>query len=303
MTPRARWVLAGVGLLAGFVAGLFGVGGGIFVAPGLMLLGGYSQRQAHGTSLATSALFAAAGLIAYALNSAVDVVAALLIFAGSGFGVLAGTDLLDRVRVRTLQIAFVLLLAVTAGRLLGGISETDGELALTVAVAFGLVGCGVLVGLVAGLMGIGGGVIVVPALVLFFEVGSVTAKGTSLLVVLPTAFVGTLRNLRNGNVDLRGAMMCGAGGVLSAFGGGLLAGVISPGISTGLFAGLLIVIALGMIRDILRPPGGISDRPTTSGEVDSSDLGDTGPPGGTSAPPAVSGKFRRRPVRRRRRRR
>ena len=252
---RPPWVLLGVGVAAGFIAGLFGVGGGIFIAPGLMLLGGFRQRVAHGTSLATSALFAAAGLVAYALNDAVDVVAASLIFAGSGLGVLAGVELLNRVRIRTLQVAFVVLLAVTAGRMLAGTAEAAGELSLTVAVAFGLVGCGVLVGLVAGLMGVGGGVIVVPALVLLFELGDVTAKGTSLLVVLPTAIVGTLRNLRNDNVDLRGALVIGAGGMLSAFGGGMLAGVIPSAVSSALFAGLLIVIALRMIRDMLREPG------------------------------------------------
>ena len=251
---RRPWVLAGVGLAAGFIAGLFGVGGGIFIAPGLMLLGGYRQRVAHGTSLATSALFAAAGVVAYALNDALDVLAASLIFAGSGLGVLAGVELLNRVRVRTLQVAFVVLLAVTAGRMLAGSAEATGELSLTVAVAFGLVGCGVLVGLVAGLMGVGGGVIVVPALVLLFGLGDVTAKGTSLLVVLPTAVVGTLRNMRNDNVDLRCALVTGAGGMLSAFGGGLLAGVLSPAVSSALFAGLLVLIALRMIRDVLREP-------------------------------------------------
>lgn len=252
---RPPWVLAGVGVAAGFIAGLFGVGGGIFIAPGLMLLGGFRQRIAHGTSLATSALFAAAGVVAYALNDSVDVVAAALIFAGSGLGVLAGAELLNRVRIRTLQVVFVLLLAVTAGRMLAGTAEAAGELSLTAAVAFGLAGCGVLVGLVAGLMGVGGGVIVVPALVLLFGLGDVTAKGTSLLVVLPTALVGTLRNLRNDNVDLRGALVIGAGGMLSAFGGGMLAGVIPSPVSSALFAALLIVIALRMIRDVLRYPG------------------------------------------------
>lgn len=266
---RPPWILLAVGLFAGFIAGLFGVGGGIFVAPGLMLLGGFPQRAAHGTSLATSALFAAAGVVAYALNDAVDVVAASLIFAGSGLGVLAGVELLNRVRVRTLQVAFVLLLAVTAGRMLAGTPEAAGELSLTVAAAFALVGCGVLVGLVAGLMGVGGGVIVVPALVLIFELGDVTAKGTSLLVVLPTAIVGTLRNLRHDNVDLRGALLIGTGGMLSAFGGGLLAGVIAQEISAGLFAGLLMIIALRLARDILRGSEGHAGAP---------------PPGGGAAP-------------------
>lgn len=266
---RPPWILLAVGLFAGFIAGLFGVGGGIFIAPGLMLLGGFPQRAAHGTSLATSALFAAAGVVAYALNDAVDFVAALLIFAGSALGVLAGVELLNRIRVRTLQVAFVLLLAVTAGRMLAGTPEAAGELTLTVAAAFALAGCGVLVGLVAGLMGVGGGVIVVPALVLIFELGDVTAKGTSLLVVLPTAIVGTLRNLRHDNVDLRGALLIGAGGMLSAFGGGLLAGVIAPEVSAGLFAGLLIIIALRLARDILRGSEGHAGAP---------------PPGGGAAP-------------------
>ena len=252
---RPPLVLLGVGVAAGFIAGLFGVGGGIFIAPGLMLLGGFRRRVAHGTSLATSALFATTGIVAYALNDALDLVAGSLIFAGSGLGVLAGVELLNRVRIRTLQVAFVVLLAVTAGRMLAGTAEAAGTVSLTAAVALGLVGCGVLVGLVAGLMGVGGGVIVVPALVLLFGLGDVTAKGTSLLVVLPTAVVGTLRNLRNDNVDLRGALVVGAGGMPAAFGGGMLAGVLSPGVSSALFAGLLMVIALRMIRDMLREPG------------------------------------------------
>ncbi len=253
---RSGWVLAGVGLVAGFIAGLFGVGGGILIAPGLMLLGGLPQRLAHGTSLATSAVLAVAGVVAYALSGSVDVVTALLIFAGSWLGVLVGVDLLSRIRIRTLQAAFVVLLGVTAGRLLAGPPGGTGEIVLTPAIGVALAGCGLLVGLLAGLLGIGGGIIVVPALVLLFEVADVTAKGTSLLVVLPTAVVGTLRNMRHGNVDLRGALLTGAGGVASAFGGALLAGVISPRVSTGLFAGLLLLIALRMLSRLIRPDEG-----------------------------------------------
>jgi len=258
---RHKWLLAGVGVVAGFIAGLFGVGGGILIAPGLMLLGGLPQRLAHGTSLATSALLAVAGIAAYALSGSVDVPAALLIFSGSWLGVLAGADLLNRIRLRTLQAAFVVLLGVTAGRLLAGPPGGTGELSLTPAIGLALAGCGLLVGLLAGLLGIGGGIIVVPALVLLFEVADVTAKGTSLLVILPTAVVGTLRNMRHGNVDLRGALLTGAGGVASAFGGALLAGIISPQVSTGLFAGLLLMIAVRMLHRLIRVDGREADGP------------------------------------------
>ena len=272
---RPRWVLAGVGLAAGFIAGLFGVGGGILIAPGLMLLGGLPQRLAHGTSLATSALLAVAGIAAYALSGSVDVPTALLIFAGSWLGVLVGVDLLNRIRMRTLQVAFVILLGVAAGRLLAGTPGGTGEITLTPAIGFALAGVGLLVGLLAGLLGIGGGVIVVPALVLLFEVADLTAKGTSLMVVLPTAVVGTLRNMRHGNVDLRGALVTGAGGVASAFGGALLAGVISPRLSTGLFAGFLLLIAVRMLsRMIWAGP----EAPDGSGQAEPPHP--EGPPGG-----------------------
>ena len=271
--PPPKLALAAIGLLAGFIAGLFGVGGGILIAPGLMLLGGLPQRLAHGTSLATSAVLAVAGIAAYSLSGSVDVIVALLIFAGSSLGVLAGVDLLNRIRMRTLQVAFVVLLGVAAGRLLAGTPAGTGDLSVTVPTAFALVGCGILVGLLAGLLGIGGGVIVVPALVLLFEVVDVTAKGTSLLVVLPTAVVGTLRNMRHGNVDLRSALVTGAGGVVSSFGGALLAGIISPKLSTALFAGLLLAIAARMLDRLFR-----SARPSAGGseEVD--------PPGSAGGP-------------------
>ena len=272
---RPRWFLAGVGLVAGFIAGLFGVGGGILIAPGLMMVGGLPQRLAHGTSLATSALLAVAGVAAYALNGSVDIPTALLIFAGSWLGVLVGVDLLNRIRIRTLQAAFVILLGVTAGRLLAGPPEGTGELVLTPAIGFALAGCGLLVGLLAGLLGIGGGIIVVPALVLLFEVADVTAKGTSLMVILPTALVGTLRNMRHGNVDLRGALLTGAGGVASAFGGALLAGVISPRVSTGLFAGLLLLIAVRMLSRMIRADPGAPDGPGQAAPPHPE-----GPPGG-----------------------
>ena len=183
-------------------------------------------------------------------------------------------------RIRTLQVAFVVLLAVTAGRLLAGTSES-GRRSL-VDRGRGVRPAGTvawLVGLVAGLMGVGGGVIVVPALVLLFEVGNVTAKGTSLLVVLPTALVGTLRNLRQRQRGSEGrvARWPERGAVLSAFGGGLLAGVIAPDdLRPDSSPACLSIIALGMARDIAA--GARSCTPARSGGPESPDDGP--PPAG-----------------------
>ncbi|MXZ79704.1 MAG: sulfite exporter TauE/SafE family protein, partial [Acidimicrobiia bacterium] len=103
-------------------------------------------------------------------------------------------------------------------------------------------------------MGVGGGVIMIPALILLFGFVDPTAKGTSLLVILPTAIVGTLRNRRSGNIDPKSALVVGASGVASAFVGALGASALSPRLSGVLFAILLIVSAVQMLRHANDPP-------------------------------------------------
>src|SRR3546814_409178 len=96
-----------------------------------------------------------------------------------------------------------------------------GELTLTMAA--GLLLLGVASGVLAGLLGVGGGIVIVPLLSIAFGVPHVLAKGTSLAVILPTAIMGTIRNRRTQLTALRPAMGVGMAGVISA----LLASQIS----------------------------------------------------------------------------
>src|SRR4051794_29643170 len=75
----APWKPIVVGLVAGLLSGIFGVGGGILIVPGLVLALGMQQRLAHGTSLAAIIPIAAAGLSGYAVAGEVDWLAALLL--------------------------------------------------------------------------------------------------------------------------------------------------------------------------------------------------------------------------------
>ncbi|MCY3577510.1 MAG: sulfite exporter TauE/SafE family protein [bacterium] len=245
---NSRWGPVGVGVATGFLSGLFGVGGGILMVPCLVLLLGMEQRRAHGTSLGAMVLISASALGGFLLEGSVAWAPGLLIFAGSAVGVTVGTSLLNHLPIRSLRIGFALLLLVTAARFLAAAPDTDGHSDITVALAFAYVACGLATGLLSGTMGVGGGVIMIPAMILLFGFLDATAKGTSLLVILPTSIIGTLRNRRSGNIDPNTALAVGGSGVASAFVGALGASALSPRLSGILFAILLIASAAQMLR-------------------------------------------------------
>ena len=84
-----------------------------------------------------------------------------------------------------------------------------------------LVAVGVVAGTLSGLLGVGGGVVTIPALVLLLGVPAAVAKGSSLAVIIPTAVVGTRRNVARDNADLRTAAVRRAVGD----------GVVVPGVA------------------------------------------------------------------------
>ena len=109
-----------LGLIAGFVGGLLGVGGGVIMVPGLVLWAALDQRRAAAASLA--AIIAAAGAATVRNGSAglVDWGVVGLIFVGGGLGAFAGARLLDRVPIYVLARMFVVVLLVAAARLAFG---------------------------------------------------------------------------------------------------------------------------------------------------------------------------------------
>jgi len=101
-----------IGLLAGVFSALFGVGGGIVVVPLLILLAGYTERPAMGTSLAAILLIALVGAVTYALHGEVKPGAAAVVGIPGALGAVAGASLQQRLANRTLSLAFSTLLAV-----------------------------------------------------------------------------------------------------------------------------------------------------------------------------------------------
>lgn len=106
-----------LGVIAGTVAGLFGVGGGVIVVPGLVLWLAISQREASGTSTATIVASSAAAMIAFGIGGNVDWRAAGLILIGSVIGAWGGAWIAERVNERALAITFAFVLAVAGIRM------------------------------------------------------------------------------------------------------------------------------------------------------------------------------------------
>jgi uncharacterized protein len=256
-SSRERVVKAAlVGVVAGFLSGLFGVGGGILMVPALVMVMHMDQRLAHGTSLAAVVPIAVSSTLSYAISGEVDWAVAACLIVGAVGGAVIGTHLLRFLPHRVLGYAFSVLLLATAARLLLDHADAAGRGPL------GVVGISVLVlsgfgaGVLAGLLGVGGGIVMVPIMVVGFGMSAASAKGTSLAVIIPTALMGTWRNVENRNAGLKVALVAGLAGVLSAFGAGRISVGLSESLSNALFAILLVVVAARMLWQLWRERDG-----------------------------------------------
>jgi uncharacterized protein len=239
-----------IGLAAGLLSGTFGVGGGVLMVPAMVLLLGMGQRLASGTSLAAIVPIAVFGVAGFAVQDQIDYPAALLLGVGAIVGAPIGARLIHAIPVARLRAGFAALLLVTAGRLLVDLPDPVLSESITVGEGILVVVVGLASGLLAGLFGVGGGILMVPAQMLILGIDPATAKGTSLLVIIPASISGTVQNLRMKNADVRLATILGASGVATSFGGAFLATRMSPTLAGLLFAGLLTVSAVRMLQPV-----------------------------------------------------
>jgi uncharacterized protein len=108
---------------------------------------------------------------------------------------------------------------------------------------------GLAVGVLVGLLGIGGGVVLVPALVYLLHMDQHLAQGTSLLILLPPVGLGALREYwKQGQVDLRAGILCALGMLAGGYLGSLIAVPLASRHLKGLFGCFLIVAALLLWR-------------------------------------------------------
>lgn len=243
--------MALAGGAGGVLCGLFGVGGGIVMVPLFVLWLGIDQKRASATSLIAIIPIAALAVIGYASGGAVAWIVGLALGLGSIVGAQLGVRLLQHLPVKYIQALFSLLLLYSAYQL---VFPTDYAHVLAPGsdepwLLLGL--AGVAAGLLAGLLGVGGGIILVPALVLLAGVDMNVARGTSLMVVLITASTASVTNIRAGLAETKLGLVAGLIGAPFA----LLASFVGQSLperqASILFALLMVFAAAQMLRKAL----------------------------------------------------
>ena len=112
---------------------------------------------------------------------------------------------------------------------------------------------GLAAGLLSGTIGVGGGIIFVPFMTVGFRLPQTIAQGTSLVAIIPTAIVGGITHIRQGNVIRDGAIWMGGGGVVGAILGALIAVHVPGAILARVFGVVLILNAGLLLRRALQP--------------------------------------------------
>lgn len=244
-----------IGAIAGLTSGLFGVGGGLVIVPALVWLG-MTQRNAAATSMAAIIPISTVAVLSYAFHGDIDWVAGLLMTLGFVIGAQIGARLLhyfSEVLLRWFFAVFVVLLI--ASQLIS-IPERDARIDLTVTTGIVMVLCGIVVGTLASLLGVGGGAMMVPAFIFFFGASDLIARGTSLLAMIPGSISATIPNSRKKLVEHKYALIVGVSACIFSPIGNLIATHLTPRANAILFAAYLTFILIRSLWAAIHVPKG-----------------------------------------------
>ena len=244
-----------LGLAAGVIGGLFGVGGGILIVPGLVLWLGFEQRRASGTSVAVVVGATAAATARLAGDGSVEFEVVVIVVVGAIVGVGIGVRATGLIPNHLLARGFVALIVASALRLaFFSTGAASGD-----AVVRGiwepvmLIGIGLLAGMLSSTLGVGGGIVHVPALATLLGLEQIVAQGTSLAIIVPTALFGSILHARAGRVDWKVALTAASGAAVGALGGAEIALGLDELARRRLFAGFLVLVGIQMLGRTRRP--------------------------------------------------
>lgn len=240
-SARSIIVLIVVGMLVGVLSGMFGIGGGTVIVPALVWLG-LSQRNAAATSTLAIVPTSISGVISYATGGHVDWLAAALLFCGMFIGGQIGSWLLSRLPELALRWIFVAFLVFVVIDQVSFVPSRDHQIAMSVTTGIGLALLGVVIGTLAGLLGIGGGALAVPSLSMLFGASDLVARGTSLLAMFPNSITTSAANLKRRLAHVKTALIIGVTAAVTAPLGTWIAGEVSPRVGAIMFACYLCVL-------------------------------------------------------------
>jgi uncharacterized membrane protein YfcA len=244
-----------VGLVAGIMGGLVGVGGGVIMIPLMTEILKFRQQEAHGTSLSAVVFTALAGSFIYYLHGSADVSASALLAAMALCTVRFGTRcccIMAEWKLKRYFGAFLLLMALLLLVKPYLPQAAEGQFPVWIRWMV-LVVLGVLTGFISGMLGVGGGIFMVPMMVVFAGFPQHTAQGISLLAMIPASAVGAWTHWKVGNT--RRSLLPGliVGVLAGVYGGGSFAHVMPEAVLSYIFAALMVYTASRYLRAKPKP--------------------------------------------------
>ena len=248
-TMRITIISIVIGLAAGAFGGILGIGGGLIMIPLMVEILKLTQHKAHGTSLLALVFTGIGGAITYALNGAIDIKAAALLALTAVFTTPLGARYCNVLTEKKLKKYFGVFLIVCAVLLFlkpyltGFIGTVPCYEKIII-----LLTTGAFTGFLSGMMGVGGGTIMVPIMVILVDFSQHVAQGTSLLVMVPTGAVGAFTHWKMGNVEKGILWGLIPGIIIGTYLGGNIANIIPNDTLRLVFALVIIFIGLRYFR-------------------------------------------------------
>jgi uncharacterized protein len=245
-------VLILVGLLAGTLGAIIGVGGGLIMTPALTVIG-FAPPQISSTSLFAVTFASASSTLSYVRQKRIKYHVSLRAAAVAIPGAITGAFISSGLAIESFKVYFGLLLLLAGIYIAfsGSLKEKQNRpteddklerLPLFYTGAFGA-------GIISSLFGVGGGIVFVPLMVLVLGMSLSTASPTSQLALLITSFVGTVTHALLGHPDYFDAASLSVGAVV----GGQIGAKISPKVKESLLRGMLsislIAVAIKFITE------------------------------------------------------
>jgi len=247
-------VLVAAGSVGGLFSGVFGVGGGTLMVPLLLWWARMDQRRANATSLLAITPAAIMGALSYGIGGVFAWLPAIFVALGSILGAQVGAWVLRRIPLVPLRWAFIAFIIASGVLLFLEVPSRESTFELTIPISVILLGLGLFMGIAAGLFGIGGGIVLVPALMVFLGQSDLAAKSVSLIAMAPGAISGSISHLRFNTARLRDGLWVALGAVLTAPIGSYISFLLNPRVAAVAFGVLTLGVAGNLIRTALTTP-------------------------------------------------
>lgn len=244
--------MAVVGLAGGLFAGVFGVGGGFIMVPLLQSWARLDQARAHATSLLAITPVAVIGAVSYAIGGVFAWLPAIFVALGGVVGAQLGAWILRRTNVAALRWGFIAFIVASGGTLVIALPNRESSIDVTVTTALVLAVIGLAMGVSTGLLGVGGGILVIPLLVITLDQSDLVAKSISLLAMAPGSVSGSFAHLKYHTASLRDGAWVAAGAIITTPLGTLVAFALPPRAAALLYGVLMFLIAMNLIVRAIR---------------------------------------------------